>query len=173
MEQTREATSAASRVAFVVTSGGDRLNGALQVFGDEVRVKISSRDTGGAFTVIEEVTQPMGGPPLHVHHEQDEWFHILEGEYLFEVDGSQMHAGPGDIVFAPRGSRHTFEVIGSSAGRSMITVVPGGLDLFFEEVLAVCPPGSAPDVQKILPLFGKYRMELLGPPLAERAQRVA
>ncbi len=53
------------------------------MFGDEVLVKISSRDTGGAFTVVEERTPSMAGPPLHMHREQDEWWHILEGEYLF------------------------------------------------------------------------------------------
>jgi hypothetical protein len=110
---------------------------------------------------MEDRTPSMGGPPLHVHYQQDEWFHILEGEYLFEVDGHQMHAGPGNVVFAPRGSRHTFQNIDSKARRSIVTVVPGGLDLFFEEVLAVCPPGSDPDPEKIVPLFGKYGMELL------------
>jgi mannose-6-phosphate isomerase-like protein (cupin superfamily) len=157
----------------VVTSDGDRLNGALQVFGDAVKVKISSRDTGCTFAVVEELTQPQGGPPLHVHHEQDEWFHILEGEYMFEVDGNQLHARVGDVVFAPRGSRHTFQVIGSTPGRSTISVIPGGLDLFFEEVVALCPHGNALDIDKILPLFEKYKMELLGPPIAARAPKVA
>ncbi len=115
----------------------------------------------------------MGGPPLHVHHAQDEWWHIMEGEYLFEVDGHQMHAGLGDVVFAPRGSRHAFQNIGSTPACSIITVVPGGLDLFFEEVLAQCPPGSTPDPEKILPLFAKYGMELLGPPLASRRRSAA
>ncbi len=79
-----------------------------------------------------------------------------------------MHAGPGDIVFAPRGSRHTFQNIGSTPARSIITVIPGGLDLFFEEVLTKCPPGSTFDLERVLPLFGKYGLELLGPTLAER-----
>jgi len=155
--------------AFVVRAGLTRAGAApIFVVGDEVSVKVSSRDTDNAFAVLEGRTQPQQGPPLHLHHHQDEWFYILEGRYLFEVDGVQIHAGPGDTVFAPRGSRHTFQNVGSTPGRSVITVVPGGLDLFFEEVRVAAPPGCAPDPAVLSALFKKYDMELLGPPLAAR-----
>jgi quercetin dioxygenase-like cupin family protein len=138
-----------------------------------VWVKISSRDTNGAFAVMEDRTNPNEGPPLHLHHQQDEWWHILEGQYLFEVDGRQMRAGPGDTVFAPRGSRHTYQNVGSAPGRTVITVVPGGLDLFFEEVRAAFPPGSTPDLDKLVPIFQKHGLELLGPPMAARQSTAA
>jgi|KBSMisStaDraftv2_1062788.scaffolds.fasta_scaffold646742_1 hypothetical protein len=35
--------------------------------------QISSRDTSGAFAVIEDITPPLSGPPLHIHYQQDEW----------------------------------------------------------------------------------------------------
>ena len=159
--------------AFVVEAGGDRLQGPLQVFGMDIWVKISSRDTNGAFAVMEDRANPNDGPPLHLHHAQDEWWHIIEGHYLFEVDGHQMRVGPGDTVFAPRGTRHTYQNIGSTPGRTVITVVPGGLDLFFEEVRATFPPGSTPDPAKLAPLFQKYGLELLGPPMAARQATAA
>jgi mannose-6-phosphate isomerase-like protein (cupin superfamily) len=58
------------------------------VVGDEVVVKIASRDTNGTFAVAEGHTPPSGGPPLHRHFTQDEWWYILEGQFLFEVDGT-------------------------------------------------------------------------------------
>jgi mannose-6-phosphate isomerase-like protein (cupin superfamily) len=151
------------RGAVVVERGAGQL---IHVVGDQVIIKISTRDTGGAFTVFEGQTRPLHGPPLHLHRDQDEWWHILEGRYRFHVDGREIYAGPGDTVFAPRGSRHTFQNIGTTPGRMITTVVPGGLDLFFAELEAVAPPGAAPDPAKMVPVFEKHNLELLGPPLA-------
>ena len=116
-ETNRPTPSAPASGAFVVESGGDRLGAPMYVVGDDVWVKISSRDTGGAFAVMEARTKPLEGPPLHLHHKQDEWWYILEGEFLFEVDGQQIHAGPGATVYAPRGSQHTFQNISNAPGR--------------------------------------------------------
>jgi mannose-6-phosphate isomerase-like protein (cupin superfamily) len=143
---------------------------AIYVIGDEVTVKVSSRDTGGAFAVFEGRTRPHQGPPLHCHLEQDESWYIVEGAFRFVVDGREIRAGAGDTVFAPRGSKHTFQNIGETPGRVVTTVVPGGLDLFFEEIEELVPRGSAPDLAKVLPLFEKYKLELLGPPLEPLAR---
>jgi hypothetical protein len=70
-------------------------------------------------------------------------------------------------VFAPRGSRHTFQNIGATPGRTITTVVPGGLDLFFEELEGAVPRGTDLDPAKVVPIFEKHGLELLGPPLAE------
>src|SRR5262249_44548961 len=142
--------------------GGRRIH----VLGDDVIIKVSSRDTGGAFAVFEGHIAPLTGPPLHVHYEQDECWRILEGEFRFVVDGTEIYAGPGDTVFAPRGSRHTFQNAGTTPGRVVTTVVPGGLDLFFEKLEQIAPRGTAPDPEKLAPLFRIHKLELLGPPLA-------
>ena len=116
--------------AFVVKAGKNRIGGTLHVFGAEASVKISSSDSGGAYAVMEACTPPNSGPPLHLHQREDEWWYIVDGNFLFEIDGNSVHAGPGDTVFAPRGSRHTFQNIGTIPGRTLVTVVPGGLRVF-------------------------------------------
>lgn len=156
--------------AIVVEHGKGR---AIHVLGNEVIIKISSRDTGGAFAVFEGRTKPLEGPPLHRHRNQDEWWYILEGEYKFEMDGQEIYAGAGATVFAPRGSRHTFQNIGTTPGRTLTTVVPGGIDIFFEELETAAPRGTVPEPAKILPVFQKYGQELLGPPLGSRAIKTA
>ncbi len=158
--------------AFVVGTGLDRHGKPLPVVGDEIKIKISSQDTNGAFTVFEDVTPPLGGPPLHVHHVQDEWWYILEGNFLFEVDGEEIHARAGDTVFAPHGSRHAYMNTGQTPARSLVTVVPGGLDLFFEELSAEAPTAAAAaaDPELIAYIFRRHGMELLGPPLAARTK---
>jgi mannose-6-phosphate isomerase-like protein (cupin superfamily) len=155
----------ARRDAFIVERGAGR---PIHVVGDEVTIKISTRDTDGAFAVFEGRTRPLQGPPLHLHRDQDEWWYIIEGEYRFEVDGEEIYARAGDTVFAPRGSRHTFQNAGTTPGRTLTTVVPGGLDEFFAELETVVPRGTTPDPAKMVPIFEKHGLELLGPPLAAR-----
>ena len=108
-----------------------------------------------------------------MHRDEDETWRVLSGEFVFEVDGQEIFAGPGATVFAPRGSRHTFQNIGTTPGRLVTLTVPGGIDLFFEEFEAAVPAGSAIDPAKLLPLFEKYGYELLGPPLAQRTAATA
>jgi quercetin dioxygenase-like cupin family protein len=156
------------RHGFVVEAGHGH---PIHVLGNEVIVKVSTRDTGGAFTVFEGRTAPLEGPPLHRHPDHDETWFILEGEYKFEVNGREIHAQAGDTVFSPRGSVHTFQNIGSGPGRVLTTVVPGGLDLFFEELEVVAPRGAEPDMPKMLMLAERHNQQYLGPPLARRAAR--
>ena len=140
----------------------------IHVLGANITVKISSRETDRLFTVFEATTEPLQGPPLHLHREQDESWYIIDGEFRFEVDGQEILARTGDTVFARRGTRHTFQNIGTKPGRMLTTVVPGGLDLFFEDIEATSPRGAVPDIAKLLPIFDKHSQELLGPPLAAR-----
>ncbi len=155
--------ASAAREAFVIKRG---LGRPVHVLGNEVIIKISSYDTGGAFTVFEGQTGPLQGPPLHRHRDQDEWWYILDGEYRFEVDGREIYARAGDTVFAPRGSVHTFQNVGTRPGRTLTTVVPGGVDLFFEELEIAAPRDAVPDRSRMAAICAKYGQELLGPPLA-------
>lgn len=140
----------------------------VHVLGADLTIKISSRDTNGAFAVFEGRTPPLDGPPLHRHPDHDEWWYIVSGDYRFEVDGKDVYASAGATVFAPRGSRHTFQNIGAEPGHTITTVVPGGLDLFFEELDQAAPRGTVPDLATLRPLFEKHHQELLGPPLRAR-----
>ena len=114
---------------------------------------------------------PQGGPPLHRHLAQDEWWHILEGRFLFEVDGKQIPAVSGDTVYAPRGTAHTFLNVGGTAGRTLVSAIPGNLDIFFQELSEMVPRGATPDPAMLAPLFAKYGLELLGPPMSAREER--
>jgi mannose-6-phosphate isomerase-like protein (cupin superfamily) len=151
--------------AFVVKTGKDHMGGPLNALGVETSVKISSNDSGGAYSMMEASYAPNSGPPLHLHHREDEWWYILEGNFVFEIDGERVNAGPGDTVFGPRGHRHTLLNIGSGTGKTLVTVVPGGLDKFFQELSVAVPPGATPDPAVIQPIFTRYGLELLGPPL--------
>ncbi len=141
----------------------------VHVLGAEIAISIPTQATGGSFSVFEGWTKPLQGPPLHRHRDHDEWWYILDGAFRFEVDGQEIYAATGDTVFAAKGSRHTFQNIGATVGHTVTTVVPGGIDVFFEELETVAPRGTAPDRAKLLPVFEKHGQELLGPPISARS----
>jgi len=130
-----------------------------------VTVKLSGKDTAGAYALLENVTQPNEGPPLHVHHREDEGFYVIEGDYVFEAAGKRFEAHTGDFVWVPRDTPHTFQNIGSKPGRLLLTVEPAGVEEFFQELAGLQGP---PDPAIVAPIFAKYGLELLGPPLAAR-----
>lgn len=46
------------------------------------------------------------GPPLHIHHVEDEEGLVIAGTLSAEVDGKQLTFGPGETVRLPRGVSH-------------------------------------------------------------------
>jgi mannose-6-phosphate isomerase-like protein (cupin superfamily) len=108
--------------------GGERLR-----FGEvEVVVKASADATGRAFTIFEE-NEPVD-TSLHVHQHEDELFYVLEGEHVFQVGDQEFQAGPGGLVFAPRGVPHAQRRVAPRTGRILVLTSPAGFEGFFREL---------------------------------------
>ena len=102
-------------------------------FGDvEIIVKATGEDTDGAFAVFEE-NEPVD-TGLHVHAREDELFYVLDGEHVFTVGDTDHHAGPGDLVFAPRGVPHAQRRVVPRTGRTLVLTAPAGLEGFFRDL---------------------------------------
>ena len=157
--------------SLVLYPGETRSARCLNIFGDRIWIKLAGNDTDGNFAVMVGRTEPQSGPPLHRHLREDESFYVLEGEYLFEVDGKHIHASAGCSVFAPRGTAHTFQNVGNTPGRMLVMVQPAGLDAFFEDIAAATEGMEQPDPAVVAPVFAKHGLELLGPPLGVRGLR--
>jgi quercetin dioxygenase-like cupin family protein len=97
-----------------------------------VTCKVTSGQTGGAYSLFEIVTRPGAGPPPHVQHWEDEAAYVLEGEYEFVVEGATMRTSRGSLVYVHRGRLHTYENVGGKPGRMLVVHTPGGL---YERVL--------------------------------------
>src|SRR5215510_15266023 len=74
----------------------------MKAFGLDLKVLISTEDTGGAISVLRGWHKSGEGPGDHVHFSQEEMFFIVEGTYEMTVGGHTTMAGPGTIVFIPR-----------------------------------------------------------------------
>lgn len=144
---------------FVVRYDEDRFLAPVSFLNGRFDLKISSRDTGGALCVIDTIRLGRGGPPLHLHHEQDEWFFVQEGRFLFQIGDQAYDLGPGDSIFGPRKIPHAF-VNRSETGRLMVAFQPAGtMEAFFS--------GGSPHPlsEEFKILSRQHGMEVVGPPL--------
>lgn len=138
----------------------------LNVLGTPVLVKLLSDDTGGHASMFHITAPPLSGPPLHRHAREDEWFYVLEGRITAEVDGRRVELAPGDSVFLPRGTAHTYQNFTDAPARMLVMTTPGGFDRFFAECSAMNEGVAAPDLAAVAGLMNRHGMELLGPPLS-------
>jgi quercetin dioxygenase-like cupin family protein len=135
----------------------------LRIFGGiEFTVKVSSQDSGGAFTLLDNINPAGTYLPPHVHAQEDETFYVLEGEVEFQVDNQIVRAGPGATVYGPRGIPHAFKVISSTPGRMLVLATPGGFEHCMEELSAL--PDDPPDMPKVFQVCAGHGIEFLPPP---------
>jgi uncharacterized cupin superfamily protein len=99
-----------------------------------------------------------------LHHEQEEWFYVVEGVYVIEVGEERYELGPGDSVLAPRKVAHVWAHVGEGTGRLIGALQPAGqIEAFFDELAKV---GSSPEREELSRAFSSHGMELVGPPLS-------
>ncbi|MGC1483741.1 MAG: cupin domain-containing protein [Candidatus Acidiferrum sp.] len=158
---TQETEAQTPTKAVCVKHDADRFNEALKLGGaNTYACKVSTKDTNGALFLLEQRNLRKGGPPRHVHHRQDEWFYILDGEFIAEVGTEKFRLEPGDSLFAPRRVPHAFARAGENDGRLLIGFQPAGeMKHFFHEI------AKMPDYAKDEKLYQACGMELVGPPL--------
>ncbi len=110
-----------------VEAGKDRFDKPQLLFdGDTFYTKVSTQDTDGDLYIFESFRDKLGGPPLHYHYDQDEWWYILEGEFLFKIGEMTFTAKKGDSVFGPRMIPHAFAKTNDGPARMLLGFQPAG-----------------------------------------------
>lgn len=125
--------------ALVVRANETRFFGKkTTTTGDFGRCIISSADTQNQFYMAGTgrlENKEKGGPGLHIHHQDDETFYVVSGEFLFQIE-EQIYLGKaGDTFFIPRGTAHTFaNPIENNPGELLIIHQPisPSLETFYE-----------------------------------------
>jgi quercetin dioxygenase-like cupin family protein len=136
-----------------------------------VMVKAGGEQTGGRFSQVETVDPHGSAPPLHVHHNEEETFYVLEGEVSVIVEGERIDLGVGDFALVPRGLEHAY-VVRSEQARMLVTFSPAGFEEAFvdlgidvAQVGAEAPADTVmPPVEEIVRAFAPYGCEITGPP---------
>ena len=132
--------------------------------------KVGSDRTGGAYSLFEVTVGPRGGEGLHIQHREDECFYVVEGRFGFVVEGEEIEAGPGSLVYVPKGNLHAFRNTGETTGRMLVSQTPGGAyERFVEEVgppaagEGVPPETGEPtdDVRRLAAVGALYGVEMV------------
>jgi quercetin dioxygenase-like cupin family protein len=162
---TTDDTAAISPIALSAGEGEP-----VWFLGTLATIKASGETTAGRVAVIEQLAPLGSGSPLHVHHNEDEWFYVIEGELTLWVGGQVILAGAGSFAYGPRDIPHTFTV-SSETARFLLVTEPAGFEDFmraFSEPATelVIPPAATepPDVEAMIRLAAEYGVEILGPP---------
>src|SRR5437773_4834661 len=144
----------------------------IAVVGDVYRFLATGDDTNGKYALWEAIVPPGGGPPPHVHSREEEGFYILEGEITFHIGGERIVATAGMFANMPVGTPHSFKNESGKPARTLISIVPAGLEKMFFEVGVPVAEGattaSSPTKEEIdrrLAVAQRYGVEIQLPEL--------
>jgi mannose-6-phosphate isomerase-like protein (cupin superfamily) len=140
------------------------------VSGERITFLQTARDTGGEKLEIELELSPDGHVPgAHVHPEQEERFHILEGTMKFRMGMRKIVAGPGETVVVPAGRVHKFANGGDEPVRARVEVVPAlDMEQLFETTVELAIEGNTnrkgmPKPLHLALFVGRFAREVRAP----------
>ena len=111
-------------------------------------VRITSRETNGAYCVCEMTTMPGDGVSLHVHDRDEEFYYILEGAYEMQAGDKRFTAPAGSLVMIPRDMPHQFRNAGDVPARALMIFRPGGFDELIGEMRQAAAAGTLDEEQR-------------------------
>ena len=117
-------------------------------------------DTGGRFSLMEQLLPKGSGPGPHKHTWSDETFYMLDGEITLLVGDEIRTARKGDFVMVPRSTRHAFRV-DSETARFLNGYTPASMEALIVEL-------ATPTTERILPSKGTAAPPAISPDLLRR-----
>ena len=139
--------------------------------GARLSIKVGGDQTEGRLYQIHVTERHGSGPPLHIHHNADESFYVVDGELDIVVGDDRIEARRGDFVFGPRGVPHAY-VARSDEAEFLVTFAPASMDRFVEELGGIpvvpgepTPATPYPDPEEFARAVSGWGVEIVGPPL--------
>ncbi len=133
------------------------------------RFMIDGADTSGRFALVEHLFAPRAlAAPMHRHHDEDEYTYVLTGRIGAVIEGREVEAGPGDLLFKPRGQWHTFWNAGDEPASCLELISPAGLEELFRSFATLT---GEPAPEELAQMAAKYGCEIDFPatfPVVER-----
>ena len=132
-----------------VGAGKDRYDKPMTLMeGDTFYTKVSTNDSEGGVYVFESTRIKEGGPAYHLHYDQDEYWYVMKGEFVFKVGDETFTAKAGDSVFGPRMVPHTFSKVGEGEGKLLMFYQPAGkMEDMFKKISEGFTKNMTPDEQ--------------------------
>jgi putative tryptophan/tyrosine transport system substrate-binding protein len=142
----------------VLPGKAPRFKGPVGSEANTAEILATREQTGGVFGVWRYTSPLGGGPPLHIHRAEDEFFYVLRGDFHFQLGDCVVRAPAGSFVFIPKNAVHTFQHIGPEPGELLGGVTPGGFEGLFMGL-----PGA--DAERVMTLMKQHHMDVVGPAL--------
>lgn len=118
---------------------------------------IDGTDTDQRFSVVQHSFDPHSlAAPMHRHHLEDEYTYVLTGQIGAVLEGHEVEAGPGDLLFKPRGQWHTFWNQYDEPATVLEFISPAGLEMFFRWLM----DSEDPDPELLGQEAAKYRCDV-------------
>ena len=142
----------------VVGAGQDRLGKTRTLGFSSLAFKVLTNQTVGNLFIIEHTNLlPGGGPPLHLHNSQQEWFYVLEGRVVFEIGAQRAQLSAGESVLALPQIPHTFSAVGGPAHLLIAFTPAGKMEQYFLDAEA------SPTLAATAGFMNRYEMQWIGP----------
>ena len=93
----------------------------------------TGQQTGGRYSVLEQIMPGNAAPPPHVHPFSVEAFYLLDGEITYKVGDATLSAKTGSFVVVPRNTVHSFTVTSASA-HVLNLYLPAGWEQVFPDL---------------------------------------
>ncbi|MEM9586684.1 MAG: cupin domain-containing protein [Planctomycetota bacterium] len=139
----------------------------VDAVGDRYRFLVEGEQSDGRFAIWHTTISPGGGPPPHVHRNEEEAFFVLDGELIFESEGESFTGGPRTFVNLPRGSKHRFSNQSDQPAQVLILVAPSGLEKMFrrtgrliEDTSQPIAPTDHEEIARLIQIAPEYGVEL-------------
>ena len=129
-----------------------------QLGGVRNRFMIDGADTEGRFALVQHSFAPKAlAAPMHRHRNEDEITYVLSGQIGAVIEGQEVVAEPGDLLFKPRGQWHTFWNAGDQPAVCLELISPAGLEELFRSFASLNEP---PTPEILASLAGAYGCEV-------------
>ena len=133
------------------------------------RFMIDGADTSGRFALVEHLFAPRAlAAPMHRHHNEDEYSYVLTGRIGAVIEGREVQAGAGDLLFKPRGQWHTFWNAGDEPASCLELISPAGLEQLFRSFATLT---GEPEPEQLAEMAAEYGCDIDFPatfPVVER-----
>ena len=130
---------------------------------ESIAFLLSAVETAGQFDMAEMELGYSGGPPLHVHTEQDETHYILKGKLRYQVGEETQETKPGDCVYIPKGTPHAWINFEQESAKILVLLTPGGSEGFFQAISSL--PAEQMTPESLAGVAQDYGTKIVGPPL--------
>ena len=124
--------------------------------GEHCVIRVVADETRGLYSVLEIVSDPGDGTPLHVHENEDEHIFVLQGTARIAYGDEIFDVQPGEAATLRKGIPHAWGNRANARLRLAVLAIPDGVG----EILRLIPKTYPDDLPH---LAERFHVRNLGP----------